>query len=90
MQHRIHVIFKGNVQGVGFRYTARGIAQRHSLTGYVKNITSGNVEVVAEGDHAQLVQFIEEVEREMAEFIDSRSIDWTSPSEEFLAFSVRF
>jgi acylphosphatase len=86
----MHVIFKGNVQGVGFRYTARSIAQRYSITGYVKNLTSGAVEVVAEGTEAQLAAFADEIGREMGGCIETRTVHWNQPTGEFLAFSVRF
>jgi acylphosphatase len=90
MHHQIHVIFKGNVQGVGFRYTARDIAHRHSVVGYVKNLTSGDVEVVAEGNQAQVAQFMDEIDREMQGYINSRVIESKPPSGEFLSFTVRF
>jgi len=90
MEQRVCVIFNGNVQGVGFRYTARNMAHRYSIVGYVKNLTSGAVEVTAEGDHGQLAQFIEEIEREMAGFIASRSVHWAEPTGEFQSFAVRF
>ena len=44
-----HIIFIGRVQGVGFRYTARTIAYRHQLTGFVRNLPGGTVEMLAQG-----------------------------------------
>ncbi|MCD4830741.1 MAG: acylphosphatase [Anaerohalosphaeraceae bacterium] len=43
------VVFSGSVQGVGFRFTARSIAGRYDLAGYVKNTSNGKVEVLAQG-----------------------------------------
>jgi len=43
-----HVIFAGRVQGVGFRFTAQRIAQRHAISGYVKNLPDGTVEMFAQ------------------------------------------
>jgi acylphosphatase len=40
----------GRVQGVGFRYTTRQVAQRLGLTGWVRNLPTGSVEVWAQGD----------------------------------------
>ncbi|MEJ2636102.1 MAG: acylphosphatase [Calditrichia bacterium] len=44
----------GNVQGVGFRYFTYKRAKSYNLTGYVKNLANGNVEVFAEGDRGDL------------------------------------
>ncbi|MHC4288506.1 MAG: acylphosphatase, partial [Planctomycetota bacterium] len=38
------IIFKGRVQGVGFRYTTQRAASRYELTGYVRNLPDGTVE----------------------------------------------
>ena len=46
---RVKLRIRGRVQGVGFRYTAHNIARRHDVTGYVKNLTDGRVELVMEG-----------------------------------------
>jgi acylphosphatase len=44
-----HVIFKGRVQGVGFRYIVRQIAARYDLAGTVRNCSDGSVEAVFQG-----------------------------------------
>jgi len=44
-----HVIFKGRVQGVGFRYTTQRTADRYDLTGYVRNLPDGTVEAILQG-----------------------------------------
>jgi len=44
-----HIIFKGRVQGVGFRFTAQSIARRCQLTGTVRNLPNGSVEMTAQG-----------------------------------------
>lgn len=51
---RIHATVSGRVQGVGFRYFARNQASSLGLTGYVRNLENGDVEVVAEGPAAQV------------------------------------
>ena len=49
---RLHVIVRGRVQGVGFRWFVREAARRRNLAGWVKNLADGGVEVAAEGpDH---------------------------------------
>ena len=43
------IIFAGNVQGVGFRFTAHSIARRCGLAGFVRNLPDGSVEMFAQG-----------------------------------------
>lgn len=61
-----HVIFRGQVQGVGFRYTTHRIAGRHDITGFVRNLPDGTVEMLAQGPP-------DEVDRCLAEVQDSFS-----------------
>ena len=44
-----HIIFVGRVQGVGFRFTAHSIANSHQLTGMVRNLHDGTVEMFVQG-----------------------------------------
>lgn len=53
------MIVCGRVQGVGFRYNTRVEALRLNLTGYVKNLPDGTVEIVAEGPPQSLSQLLE-------------------------------
>jgi acylphosphatase len=54
----IHLLIKGNVQGVFYRATAKKIADKLKITGWIKNTKDGNVEAIVTGDEAQLQQFI--------------------------------
>lgn len=47
---RYNIIVKGRVQGVGFRYFVQGIARQMKLTGWVKNLDNGNVELEAQSE----------------------------------------
>ncbi len=58
----LHVIFAGTVQGVGFRYFVKNIADKFGVKGYVRNLPDGTVEVVAEGDEKTLREFLEAIE----------------------------
>lgn len=51
----------GVVQGVGFRWFARRLAERFGVTGYVKNLYDGSVEILAEGNEAALKAFYEQI-----------------------------
>ena len=60
---RKHLIFSGRVQGVGFRYQARHLAQSLGLTGWVKNLWDERVEMEVQGEEAQIYRLIEELSR---------------------------
>lgn len=51
---RVHVIVDGDVQGVGYRYTAQSIARREGAVGWVRNLRDGTVEAEVEGTDAQV------------------------------------
>ena len=54
MQIRKHMMFSGEVQGVGFRYRAFVYAQELGLTGWVINLDDGRVEMEVQGERKQL------------------------------------
>lgn len=57
-QKRIHLVVRGRVTGVYFRASAQREARQLGLTGWVKNRPDGCVEVVAEGEEAQVKDFL--------------------------------
>lgn len=85
---RIH--FDGDVQGVGFRYTAVRIASTRGIAGYVKNLSDGRVEILAEGPESEVDSFIEEVRREMGSYIREMNIDAVPVSGNYKRFVVRY
>jgi acylphosphatase len=63
-QQRI-LLFEGNVQGVGFRYTACRVAAGHEIAGTVRNLPDGRVECVAEGRPEAIDAFRDELQERM-------------------------
>ena len=63
MEKQLHTIVEGRVQGVGFRYFVEMKANALDLTGWVRNLYSGEVETVAEGEEAALMQFLDYLNR---------------------------
>ena len=59
MTKRLSLKITGLVQGVGYRYLSQKQAQKEGLSGYVKNLDDGSVEVVVEGDETKLKEFIQ-------------------------------
>ena len=56
---RYHFVIEGRVQGVSYRMSAQISAQKIGVTGWVRNLRGGQVEMVAEGEPAQLEQLLE-------------------------------
>lgn len=61
-QLSLRAVYQGRVQGVGFRYRTSQLAQRYPITGFVKNLSDGTVELVAQaGERAVLDQFFDDM-----------------------------
>jgi acylphosphatase len=77
MTERVVVFYSGRVQGVGFRVTARQIACGYDVTGLVRNLPDGRVELIVEGAKGELEAFLQAIgESELSGFIAARKIDW--------------
>jgi acylphosphatase len=58
-----HIFFCGHVQGVGFRFTARQIADRYKLTGFVRNTNDGRVEMLLQGEKQDIDNCIDDLQQ---------------------------
>lgn len=57
-EERVEIIVAGRVQGVGYRYSARRFAMALGLTGYVRNLVDGAVQIEAQGDPSSVEQMV--------------------------------
>lgn len=85
---RLTAYFEGRVQGVGFRFTARNVAADFDVTGFVRNLPDGRVEMVAEGDSDELDRLLTAVEIAMKGYIHSTSSHKTPPTGAFKSFDI--
>lgn len=67
---RYNLIFKGRVQGVGFRYRAMLIADKLGLTGDITNLYNGDVECNIQGDKEKIDTFISRLDKSRFIYID--------------------
>ena len=86
---RLHVFYSGNVQGVGFRYTVKTLAGGFELTGMVRNLTDGRVELLAEGLRDELSAFQQAIrESELGHFIRREEVTWAEPAGGMRGFEI--
>jgi len=87
---RRQVLYSGHVQGVGFRYTTRSISRNYEITGFVRNLPDGSVEVVAEGSPEQLDGFLDEVSDRLSGRIREEKCDRRPAEQQFANFGIRY
>ena len=82
-------LFSGMVQGVGFRFTTRNAARGFAVTGFVRNLFSGEVEVVAEGSKDEILAFFGAIRKAMGHYIEDVAVHWELATGEYTDFHVR-
>ena len=88
---QVSIILSGKVQGVFFRDFARKEAEKLGVTGFVKNLQDGTVQVVAEGEEDKLNLFIRECKRgSLLSFVKNADVKFSKPTGEFEGFSIRY
>ena len=84
-----HYLVHGRVQGVGYRYFALETAERLGITGYTRNLHSGEVEVHAEGDQTALDHFKLALERGPRMARVTEVVETDVPSGSYSSFLIR-
>ena len=90
VRQRRHVFYRGSVQGVGFRFTTRRLAQGFDVGGFVRNLPDGRVELVVEGNAQEIDRFLLAIDDQMQGLVRSKDERVEPPSGEFSGFGVRF
>ncbi|MEW6074964.1 MAG: acylphosphatase [Candidatus Omnitrophota bacterium] len=90
MKQRAHVYYSGSVQGVGFRFTVREIAEELGVLGWVKNLRDTRVEVVAESEEDTVKKFLESVIAHFSKYIQDADVQWGPATGEFKEFAIAF
>ena len=82
------VFYSGHVQGVGFRYTARQIAQTFAVSGFVRNLSDGRVELYAEGPRDELNSLLAALGEKMADHIRNTQVHVEPPAGKHDSFEI--
>ncbi len=84
------IIFTGRVQGVGFRFTARRAASRRQLTGFVRNVPNGTVEMFAQGRSEDIDDCIQDLKEYFAGYLKETRIEEIPPDPRYTDFKITF
>ena len=85
----MQVFYSGNVQGVGFRYTAKTVATGFEVAGIVRNLSDGRVELIAEGPKDELEAFRQAIrDSGLQHFIQKEAVSWGDAQNEFRGFEI--
>jgi acylphosphatase len=84
------IVFIGRVQGVGFRFTAHRMAQRHQLTGFVRNLPDGTVEMLAQGPARDIDDCIKDIQEYFSDYIRETKTNEISFDPKYKDFRITF
>ena len=87
---RVRLSYSGSVQGIGFRYTAERLANSLKLTGWARNLSDGQVEVLCEGAERDIEIFIRKIDDVFKGYIRAVDTQWSEAAGEFDDFGIRF
>lgn len=82
------VRYSGHVQGVGFRATAAMIARDHPVVGYVKNLSDGRVELLAEGTPDAVEKFLKAIRDHWKDDISKEEAEDRKPAGTYKRFEI--
>jgi acylphosphatase len=85
-----HIIFSGHVQGVGFRFTVHRMANRHQLTGFVRNVPDGTVEMFIQGPSENIDNCIQDIKDSFAAYIRETKINEIPLDPKYKDFGITF
>ncbi len=88
---RFHITVSGRVQGVFYRDFARREAEKLGINGYVRNLSNGNVEIVAEGEDKIMERFLAACKKgPLMAFVKGAEVKEEPPTNEFDGFDIRY
>ena len=90
MKVRKHYVFNGRVQGVGFRYTMSRYASHLGLTGWVRNLSNGNVEAYVQGEESKIIELLRYLNNDQYIVIRHMEVNTYELINDEVGFRVRY
>lgn len=87
---RFRIVYTGRVQGVGFRWNVKDVSESFEVTGFVRNLSDGTVELWVEGEKAEARKMIDAVEDKLRDYWHSKVEDEREGEPQYEDFSIDF
>jgi acylphosphatase len=88
-RERVTNVYSGHVQGIGFRYAVIRLTASFEVTGTVRNLPDGRVELVAESAKEELEAFLQAIrDSDVGRFIRQEQALWSEAKNEFRGFEI--
>ena len=87
---RFRIVYTGRVQGVGFRWQVKKVSESFGVTGFVRNLSDGTVELWVEGEKAEARKMIDAVEVKLMDYWHSKVEDEREGEPQYENFSIDF
>ena len=90
MNVRRTIHFSGRVQGVGFRFTTVHVSRGFQVTGTVRNLMDGRVELVAEGEPSEIDRFVDAIGVQMGDLIHDIRCAESPATDQYQSFGISY
>jgi len=88
-RERVTNVYSGHVQGIGFRYAVKILTNSFEVTGTVRNLPDGRVELVAESAKEELEAFLKAIrDSDVGPFIRQEQARWSEAQNDFRGFEI--
>ncbi len=86
---KAHILYTGRVQGVGFRYTVKKLSPGFEITGEIKNLPDGRVELIVEGIEEELEDFLQAIrDSGLRRMIKEEDQNWSQATGDYRGFEI--
>ena len=88
---RLHLLVEGHVQGIGFRFTTIEVASKFPVSGFVRNLPDGNVEIIAEGTESAIHDFCTALRQSrIYRYVTREHVSWSPGRGDIREFSISY
>src|SRR5678816_1046836 len=87
--HHETVFYSGHVQGVGFRYSVLQVAREFEVTGFVRNLVDGRVQMEVEGTQTDVSAFVDAVQERLHGYVRKVERAGAKRAAQFIGFTIK-